>query len=72
MVSRLRSLLLSLAAVTLSAPACGQPASPPRQDQPQAARPATRAALAANVRVFDAPAGSRPQDVAPAPDGRVR
>jgi virginiamycin B lyase len=47
--------LLLLAGVT--APACGQRTS--------------ATALAGNVRVFNVPAGTRPHDVAPAPDGRV-
>lgn len=42
---------------TVAAPACAQQA-------PQEAEPG-------NVRVFNVPAGSRPHDVAPAPDGRV-
>lgn len=53
--------------IALSAPACGQPTS---QETPQQ-RPAARGDLPANVQLFDVPAGSRPHDVAPAPDGRI-
>ena len=64
-MSRSSPFLLALGVLALATPACGQPASP---DQP---RPAARADLAANVRVYEVPAGSRPHDVAPAPDGRI-
>jgi virginiamycin B lyase len=50
----------------LVAPACAQPAG--SNVQPPAS---PRSDLAANVRVFEVPAGSRPHDVAPAPDGRI-
>jgi virginiamycin B lyase len=58
---------LSLAvAVLISGPACSQPA------QQTTAQPAAAPAdLPANVRVYDVQAGSRPHDVAPAPDGKV-
>jgi len=49
----------------IAAPACGQPAEPPR------ARPPARADLPANVRVYDVPPGSRPHDVAPGPNGLI-
>ena len=74
MVCRLSPFLLAAAAMALSAPACGQPApSPSRPDQqPRQQEPAPpRADLPANVRVFEVPAGSRPHDVAPAPDGKI-
>ena len=48
----------------LPAAACAQPAE--RQ-----AAPAARGDLAANVRLFDVPAGSRPHDVAPGPNGLI-
>ena len=48
-------------------PASAQPASV----QLPHARAAARTDLPANVRVYDVPAGSRPHDVAPAPDGKV-
>lgn len=38
---------------------------------PACAQPTSQAAEASNVRVFNVPAGTRPHDVAPAPDGRV-
>ncbi len=46
----------------------------PAQAQPAPAAPAAPSAqveLPANVRLFEVPAGSRPHDVAPAPDGRI-
>ena len=36
------------------------------------APPATAPAQQAATRVYQLPAGSRPHDVAPAPDGRIR
>src|SRR6185503_9721224 len=42
-----------------------------QNQQPAAAAPAAPAALAANVRVYDVPAGSRPHDVAPGPGNLV-
>ena len=48
-----------------------QQASPSPPQQPQQSRPPVRSDLGANVRVFDVPPGSRPHDVAPAPDGRI-
>jgi virginiamycin B lyase len=75
MAHRLPSTLAFSAALALTAPACGQPApqAPPRQAQAQPATPGApaRADLAGNVRVFEVPAGSRPHDVAPGPDGLV-
>lgn len=63
MSSRLAAAVTLLAALALATPACAQQSpddpSPPARDLP------------ANVRVYDVPAGSRPHDVAPAPDGRV-
>ena len=67
---RLLPALAASAAIGLGAPACGQQASQP-QAQPQQPTPAARTALPANVQVFSLPAGSRPHDVAPAPDGRI-
>ena len=70
-MTRLASLVGLAAALTLAAPACGQP-SPAPQQQPSAQPQAPpRADLPANVRVFPVPAGSRPHDVAPAPDGKI-
>lgn len=46
-------------ATLLAGPACAQPTEP------------ARAALPANVRVFEVPAGSHPHDVAPGPNGLV-
>ena len=63
-----------LAALLIAAPACGQPAqqaSQSPQQEPQQPRPPARTDLGANVRVFEVPPGSRPHDVAPAPDGKV-
>ena len=63
-----------LSAACLTAPACGQPAQPDPGANPAqaaAAAPAAPTALPANVRVFEVPEGSRPHDVAPAPDGRI-
>src|SRR5918992_334775 len=51
------------------APACGQSSEPPPDPQPQAQ--SNVQAQAAAVRVYEVPAGSRPHDVAPAPDGRI-
>ena len=73
-MNRVSSALALSACVLTAAPACGQPAQPQgqqAQQQPQQPRPPARTDLAANVRVFDVPAGSRPHDVAPAPDGKV-
>jgi virginiamycin B lyase len=53
------------AALALGNSACAQPSAS------DATPPLARSDLPANVRVFDVPAGSRPHDVAPAPDGRV-
>lgn len=44
-------------------------AQQPTQSAPERAHP--RADLPANVRVFEVPPGSRPHDVAPAPDGKI-
>ncbi|MGZ8348433.1 MAG: Vgb family protein [Allosphingosinicella sp.] len=65
----MRSLLLPavLLALTATTPACGQPAPPPSPPQNAAAA----ANLPTNVRLFDLPPGSRPHDVAPAPDGCI-
>jgi virginiamycin B lyase len=65
--------MLAVATLALSTPACGQTGQPqaPPAPQAQASRTEARADLPANVRVFDVPAGSRPHDVAPAPDGKV-
>ena len=63
-----------LAGLLIAAPACGQPAPQPSQSpqpEPQQPRPPARTDLGANVRVFEVPPGSRPHDVAPAPDGKV-
>ena len=69
-MTRLASLIALTASLTLAAPACGQPST--SQQQPSSQPPAPpRADLPANVRVFPVPAGSRPHDVAPAPDGKI-
>ena len=69
------SITFTLAAgLMIAAPACGQPAQQPSQSPQQQAeqpRPPARTDLGANVRVFEVPPGSRPHDVAPAPDGKV-
>ncbi|WP_284734406.1 Vgb family protein [Sphingosinicella terrae] len=67
----MRSLpLIALMTAALAAtPACGQAAQPPAAEP--AATPAASAPLPANVRVFEVPEGSRPHDVAPAPDGKI-
>ena len=62
---------LALSAALFSAPACGQTAQPDSSAPNAAQASAARSDLPANVRVFPVPAGSRPHDVAPAPDGRV-
>jgi virginiamycin B lyase len=65
---------LILSAACLAAPACGQSAQPDpaaNSAQQEAAAPVATAALPANVRVFEVPEGSRPHDVAPAPDGKI-
>ena len=54
------------AAFTFAAPACTQPAE---QTEEQAM--AEAAATATATKVFQLPEGSRPHDVAPAPDGKV-
>lgn len=66
----MKRLCLALATVlTLSVPAAAQPAQAP--PSPPVERPPVRTDLPANVRVFEVPRGSRPHDVAPAPDGKV-
>ena len=69
-------MILALSAALLAAPACGQTGQPdaaaPNAAQPAAvSAPGVQAGLPANVRVFPVPQGSRPHDVAPAPDGKV-
>ncbi|MFC7500198.1 lyase [Enterovirga sp. GCM10030262] len=54
------------AAFTFAAPACAQPAE---QTEEQAM--AEAAATATATKVFQLPEGSRPHDVAPAPDGKI-
>ena len=66
---------IALALSAFAMPASAQPSAAQvevwrQQDQAQA-RPPARTDLPANVRVFEVPAGSRPHDVAPAPDGKV-
>jgi virginiamycin B lyase len=58
-VPNLPAILFAIAGAALAAPACAQPAPAPSAD----ARVPTR--------VFQLPAGSRPHDVAPAPDGKI-
>ncbi|WP_243451032.1 lyase [Sphingosinicella sp. CPCC 101087] len=59
----------------MAAPAFGQAAQSNAAGQSAAQPPsgpaAIQASLPANVRVFPVPEGSRPHDVAPAPDGKV-
>lgn len=65
----LRSAFVLATATLFALPAEAQPgvaASSASQE-----RPPIRTDLPANVRVFDVPRGSRPHDVAPAPDGSV-
>ena len=57
---RLASAAITLAAAALALPACAQPASAPTAEPGAAA-----------TKVFQLPAGSRPHDVAPAPDGKI-
>ena len=57
---RLASAAVTLAAAALALPACAQPASAPTAEPGAAA-----------TKVFQLPAGSRPHDVAPAPDGKI-
>jgi len=59
---------IALALLIAASPAAAI-AQPP--GAPAAERPPIRADLPANVRVFEVPRGSRPHDVAPAPDGKV-
>src|SRR5690606_23854936 len=59
---------MALLGALAAAPALAQDASAPAATSTPA--PA-RAELPANVRVFEVPDGSRPHDVAPAPDGKV-
>jgi virginiamycin B lyase len=62
-MARLSAVCLISSFLLASAPACGQ--------QP-AEQPAERAAATrATTKVFQLPAGARPHDVAPAPDGKV-
>ena len=70
MVTGLTRLFAAIAAAAFATPACGQPAAPQPQPQSRPSAP-PRADLPANVRVFQVPAGSRPHDVAPAPDGKI-
>ena len=65
MSSRLIPAVALLGALALGTPACAERS--PEDRSP----PAARTDLPANVRVYDVPAGSRPHDVAPAPDGRI-
>ena len=67
---RIAATLALIASAALAAPAFAQPAQQPQQPQ-QAERAPPRADLPANVRVFEVPPGSRPHDVAPAPDGKI-
>jgi len=62
----MKPIFLGLSLALLPAPALA--AQPP---QPDSGQPSPRADLPANVRVFEVPAGSRPHDVAPAPDGLI-
>lgn len=66
-MKNLAIVLMCAAPLVLAAPACGQPGTPPQQG-PASPAPSQSSA---DVRVFDVPAGSRPHDVAPAPEGRV-
>jgi len=66
----------ALSAALLATPACGQTSQPDATtanvaQSSKGSAPGVQAGLPANVRVFDVPEGSRPHDVAPAPDGRV-
>src|SRR5688572_1238929 len=63
---RIAATLALIASAAMAVPACAQPAE--QQQQPEVA---ARSDLPANVRVFDVPPGSRPHDVAPAPDGKI-
>lgn len=66
-MKRTRSALFAAISIIVAAPACGQPVE---QERPEP-RPAARADLPGNARVFEVPPGSRPHDVAPAPDGSI-
>jgi len=65
----MRIALALLISANPSALAAQPPARAPAQAP--AERPPVRADLPANVRVFEVPRGSRPHDVAPAPDGKI-
>ena len=65
MASRLPSAIGMLAALALGSAACAQSSASDSTPAP------ARSDLPANVRVYAVPTGSRPHDVAPAPDGRI-
>ena len=66
----LRSPLLLLTAALLASPACAQESSQ-TQASAEKSRAPERASLPSNVQLFDVPAGSRPHDVAPGPNGLI-
>ena len=60
--------VLALMLAIPSMPACGQGTTAANEGGEAATAPT---ASAANVKVYEVPAGSRPHDVAPAPDGKI-
>ncbi|MGQ0589089.1 MAG: Vgb family protein [Sphingosinicella sp.] len=67
-MKRIAATLFVAVAGLVASPACAQP---PGQQQQQSERAPARGDLAANVRIYEVPQGSRPHDVAPGPDGLV-